>query len=140
VIDRARRIRKQLGGGMRQAGVLASAGIVALEKMTSRLGEDHAAARQLADGIRGLPGVRLENDPPPTNMVFLEVADAKSWIASLAESGVLALAVGPRRIRLVTHYWIREEDVRRAAEAVRRVAGGKEPFLGGSAALQRQVQ
>jgi threonine aldolase len=75
-IRQARRVRKQLGGGMRQAGVIAAAGIVALEKMTDRLGEDHARARRLGEALRTIPGIVLESNPPPTNMVYVSLADA----------------------------------------------------------------
>jgi len=119
----ARRIRKQLGGGMRQAGVLAAAGIVALETMTDRLIEDHARARRLADGLRPIPGVTLEQDPPPTNMVYFTVAegapDGEALERALAGSGILIHAVGSRRIRLVTHYWIDDEGVERTVQAFR---------------------
>ncbi|HYA78933.1 MAG TPA: low-specificity L-threonine aldolase, partial [Candidatus Nitrosopolaris sp.] len=73
-IARSRRIRKMLGGGMRQAGILAAAGIVALETMADRLGEDHARARRLADGLRAIPGLVLENATPATNLVFVSLS------------------------------------------------------------------
>lgn len=115
-IQKARRARKQLGGGMRQAGVLAAAGIVALENMIQRLGEDHQRAKKLAEGLRGLAGLVVEKDPPPSNMVYLalgagfpltayEVADR------LREKSVLVGSVSERRIRMVLHYWIRDEDI-----------------------------
>ncbi|HET6946735.1 MAG TPA: low-specificity L-threonine aldolase [bacterium] len=128
-IRKARRIRKQLGGGMRQAGVLAAAGLVALETMTDRLGEDHRRARRLADGLRSIPGVSLEQDPPPTNMVYLHLApdiplDGGGMEAALERQGILIHAVGPRRIRLVTHYWIDDEGVDRTIEAFRVALAG----------------
>jgi len=115
-IQKARRARKQLGGGMRQAGVLAAAGIVALENMIQRLGEDHQRAKKLAEGLRGLAGFVVEKDPPPSNMVYLalgagfpltayEVADR------LREKSILVGSVSERRIRMVLHYWIRDEDI-----------------------------
>ena len=73
-IRKAHRARKMLGGGMRQAGVLAAAGIVALDKMVSRLGEDHERARELAQGLRAIPGLRLDPGTPATNMVFFDLA------------------------------------------------------------------
>jgi threonine aldolase len=124
-IHRARRIRKQLGGGMRQAGIVAAAGIVALETMTDRIGEDHRRARRLADGLRTIRGVALEPDPPPTNMVYFNLGvevpnDGAGMERILAEESVLIHAVGPRRIRLVLHYWIDDEGVDRTLTAIRR--------------------
>jgi threonine aldolase len=130
-IRKARRARKQLGGGMRQAGVIAAAGIVALETMTERLGEDHARARALADQLSRIPGVRLESNPPPSNMVYLELLpdlplDGAGMEQALAQHDILIHAVGPRRIRLVLHYWIDDAGVDRTAQAFRRaLAGGR---------------
>ena len=124
-IRKARRVRKQLGGGMRQAGVIAAAGIVALETMTDRLADDHARARALADQLRQIPGVLLDADRPPTNMVYLELApdaplDGAGMEQALAQNDILIHAVGPRRIRLVLHYWIDDEGVERTVNAFRR--------------------
>ena len=124
-IRKARRARKQLGGGMRQAGILAAAGIVALETMTERLADDHARARRLADQLRKIPGVVLEPDVPPSNMVYLTLApelplDGAGMERALAQDDILIHAVGPRRIRLVLHYWIDDEGVERTADAFRR--------------------
>lgn len=118
-IDRAHRLRKQLGGGMRQAGVLAAAGIVALETMPPRLHEDHARAARLAEGLSTLPGVSLPLGRPQTNMVFIELEAALGLTASqvgaaLAEQGLLAGVTGERRFRLVTHYWITDDQVEQA--------------------------
>ena len=123
-IQRARRLRKQLGGGMRQAGVLAAAGIVAMESMTERLVEDHQRAQRLAQGLRRVGGVTLEADPP-TNMVYLNLdaeapLDGAGMETALAREDILIHAVGPRRIRLVLHYWIDDEGVDRTIEAFRR--------------------
>lgn len=125
-IRRARRIRKQLGGGMRQAGVLAAAGIVALETMVDRLAEDHARARRLAQGLARIPGLRLDEGTPHTNMVYLSLDEAiplsaEQVVERLAERGVKVGAVGPRQFRLVTHYWIDDEAVDCAVEAFRQV-------------------
>lgn len=120
-IAKARRIRKQLGGGMRQAGVLAAAGIVALEMMVERLGEDHVRARKLAEGLAKIPG--LELDPGPyTNMIFVNLAQnvplsAKEVAGRLAGMGVRAGVTGERRFRLVTHYWIDDAGVDQAVRA-----------------------
>jgi len=117
-IHRARRMRKALGGGMRQAGVLAAAGIVALNEMIERLGDDHANARRLAEGLARLPGVRVDVDRVRTNMVFFELADdvplaAEEVADRLRETaGVWVGTNGPRGFRAVTHYWIDADDVR----------------------------
>ncbi len=121
-IYRARRIRKQLGGGMRQAGVLAAAGIVALETMVDRLSEDHARARRLALGLSRIPGLKLDEGTPHTNMVYLSLDEAvplnaEQVVKRLAERGVKVGAVGVRQFRLVTHYWIDDEAVDCAVEA-----------------------
>jgi threonine aldolase len=121
-IRQARRIRKQLGGGMRQAGVLAAAGIVALETMVERLAEDHARARRLAQGLSSVPGLILDAGTPHTNMVYLSLDEtiplsAEQVVERLAERGVKVGAVGPRQFRLVTHYWIDDEAVDDAIEA-----------------------
>lgn len=128
-IYRARRIRKQLGGGMRQAGVLAAAGMVALEKMTGRLGEDHRRARRLAEGLAAIPGVILDLGLPPTNMVFLTLdaglpLNAAMVSRRLTEEGIKVSTTGPRRFRLVTHYWIDDDAVVRTIEGFKRVILG----------------
>lgn len=125
-IARAYRVRKMLGGGMRQAGVLAAAGIVALEKMVTRLGEDHDRARKLAEGLRRVRGLALDEGTPATNMVFLSLVEdvpfsAMEVVAMLRERGVLAGAVAERRFRLVTHYWIDDQGVERALAAFNEV-------------------
>lgn len=125
-INKARRIRKQLGGGMRQAGVLAAAGIVALETMVDRLAEDHCRARKLAEGLASVPGIKVDRAVPPTNMVFLTLADAVPGTSAdvaqrLLQQGIKVSAVGPRRFRLVTHYWIDDESVDRTLAAFRQV-------------------
>ncbi|MFX0145167.1 MAG: low-specificity L-threonine aldolase [Candidatus Hodarchaeota archaeon] len=115
-IQRARRVRKQLGGGMRQAGVIAAAGIVALENMVDRLAEDHMRARLLAERLREIPGLSLEREEPPTNMVYLQFSqDAPISAPELAqrcsEKGIKLSAIGPRRMRLVVHYWIDDQAI-----------------------------
>jgi threonine aldolase len=125
-IRKAHRIRKQLGGGMRQAGILAAAGIVALETMTERLAEDHARARRLADRLADLPGIVLDDGSPSTNMIFLTVTvrpelSTAALQAGLAERGVRVGAVGERRFRLVLHYWIDDTGVEQAIQAFKDV-------------------
>jgi threonine aldolase len=121
-ILRAHRIRKMLGGGMRQAGVLAAAGIVALESMVDRLAEDHARAHRLADGLRAIPGLVLDPGTPYTNMIFLNLApetglSAEQVTERLKPLGVLTDPSGERRFRLVTHYWIDDGGVEQAIRA-----------------------
>lgn len=121
-IHRARRIRKQLGGGMRQAGILAAAGLVALDEMVERLGDDHRRARTLANGLAGIPGLSLDNSVPETNMVFVSLKDdvplnSAQVAARLTEKGVKVGAVGPRRFRMVTHYWIDDEGIDQTLKA-----------------------
>jgi threonine aldolase len=117
-IERARRVRKQLGGGMRQAGVLAAAGIVALETMVARLAEDHANARLLADALAACPGVRVV--PVRTNIVVATLAGrgAPDVTAALAARGVLASAMDATTLRLVTHHDASRVDCERAAAAL----------------------
>lgn len=122
-IKKAHRARKMLGGGMRQAGVLAAAGIVALETMTGRLGEDHERAQNLARGLRGIQAVELETDMPATNMVFFRLKDhvaasERAVESRLKERGILVNATGPRRFRLVTHYWITDAAVEETVAAL----------------------
>jgi threonine aldolase len=121
-IAKVHRVRKQLGGGMRQAGVLAAAGIMALEEMVDRLSEDHQHARLLADGLQEVPGIRLDKGSPNTNMVYLVVEPngertAKQVAARLRELGVLVGISGPNHFRLVCHYWIRDEDIPKIVSA-----------------------
>jgi threonine aldolase len=124
-VRRARRNRKMLGGGMRQVGVLAAAGIVALEKMVDRLSEDHANARQLAEGLAGMLGIVIDPACFQTNIVIFELApDAISpvtFATDLAANGVRLHAIGGRRFRAVTHYGIDAADIDRALSAVREV-------------------
>lgn len=116
-IHRARRARKILGGGMRQAGILAAAGIVALNEMIERLADDHAHARLLADGLARLPGVRVAPERVRTNMVFFELADdvplsSAEVVSRLRDTaGVWLGDNGPRSFRAVTHYWIGPDEV-----------------------------
>jgi threonine aldolase len=123
-IRRARRIRKQLGGGMRQAGVLAAAGIVALETMVDRLGDDHRRARELARALNSIPGIVVEDTAPPSNMIYIRLLpearlDEKGLEQALAREKVKIGPVGSRRIRFVLHYWIDDEGVSRAVGGIR---------------------
>ncbi|MBN1430165.1 MAG: low-specificity L-threonine aldolase [Anaerolineae bacterium] len=126
-IERGRRLRKMLGGGMRQIGILAAAGIIAIEKMTTRLQEDHDNARRLAEGLSDIPGIHLNLKQVQTNMVFFRLADstaidATQMTAALAREHNIRLDVrGPRSFRAVTHYWITPERVDITLAAIRQV-------------------
>jgi threonine aldolase len=125
-ITRAHRIRKQLGGGMRQAGILAAAGIVALETMVERLAEDHKRAYFLAQGLSFLPWLVMDAGTPYTNMIFVSLADsykadAKQVAEEMSKLGVRVGVTGKRRFRLVTHYWIDDSAVDKAILAFQEV-------------------
>jgi threonine aldolase len=120
-IHRARRIRKQLGGGMRQAGILAAAGIVALETMIDRLEEDHRLAIKLANYLGQIPALNIRENSPQTNMVFLDLVDDfpktnTQIIQDLKSDGILVGSSKGRGFRLVTHFGISEEDIIKVAE------------------------
>ena len=119
-IDDARYLRKQLGGGMRQAGILAACGIVSLTTMIDRLAEDHANAKALGDGMAAIDGIEVEMEGLQTNMVWFSIAGREnefpSMQAALAEAGVLALHLG-RRWRMVCHNDVDASDVSRAVDA-----------------------
>ncbi len=121
-IARARHIRKMLGGGMRQVGVLAAAGIISLEKMTKRLAEDHTRAKKMADDLRQVKGLVVDAGSPYTNMVYLNLAedlpvDARQVMEKMKKLGVLIDAENARRFRLVTHYWIDDEAMEKTVSA-----------------------
>jgi threonine aldolase len=115
LIERGRLYRKRLGGGMRQAGVLAAAGLVAFESMIERLADDHANARQLADFLGSLGGVRVANPQPATNIVIFDVAEtgktAQEVSAALKEAGVLMNPISQSALRLVTHCDFASEQI-----------------------------
>lgn len=123
LIARARRIRKMVGGGMRQAGVLAAAGIVALEHMVERLAEDHANARILAEGLAGFPQIRVDLASVQTDIVYFEVHDQRvspeAFVERLHERGVLVGSPYGPRIRAVTHYGIDTHDIETTLDAVK---------------------
>jgi threonine aldolase len=121
LIDRARSVRKALGGGMRQVGILAAAGLIALNDMPARLHEDHSNAKLLAERLGSVAGISLEA-APETNIVFFVVEQGASGVvAAMREAGVLASAVGDRRIRLVTHRDVSTEQCERAANVIAQV-------------------
>lgn len=132
-IDRARRIRKSLGGGMRQAGIIAAAGLIGLREMSLRVGEDHANARALAEGLAVIPGITLDLGLVRTNMVFFTLTadaplDADRLSARLAEEyGILMrpYSSADRNFRLVTHYYITRQEVTRVLDAMRALLMGQ---------------
>jgi len=123
-IDFGRRLRKALGGGMRQVGVLAAPGIIALTEMVDRLKEDHARAKKLAAGICGLPGVQIDPATVETDIVIFGFEHPSISVAAMLErmreKGILALAVSGG-IRMVTHKDVGDEDVERAVRAFREI-------------------
>jgi threonine aldolase len=124
-IRKARMLRKALGGGMRQAGVLAAAGLIALEEMPKRLHEDHANAKLLAAAVAQIEGLSIDPAEVETNIViFGTVGDAAPMVAAMKARGVLASAIGPRSVRLVTHADVSAEECRLAAEMIAEVASG----------------
>ena len=120
-IEEGRRIRKLLGGGMRQAGILAAAGIIGLTEMVERLADDHANAKKLAQGLAAIPGITIAPETVETNILFFGVraddgtaADVTPLVTVAAQSGVLLSGGDDGRIRAVTHYGIGEADIDRA--------------------------
>ncbi|GER82941.1 threonine aldolase [Thermogemmatispora aurantia] len=128
-IERARWVRKVLGGGLRQAGILAAAGIVALEQMVERLAEDHAHARLLAEGLADLPQVRLDAQRVQTNIVIFRLQDGErvlpeercaEFLVRLKDEGVLLSSMGNGLLRAVTHYGIERSHIEMALLAIKR--------------------
>ena len=120
-IAKAHRLRKMLGGGMRQVGVVAAAGLVSLEKMTGRLKQDHARAKNLYEGLKQVKGLRLEAEPA-SNMVYFTLADhiqltENQIIAEMKKYGVMVDWSAPRQFRLVTHYWVDDAGVEKTVKA-----------------------
>jgi len=124
-IREAHRARKVLGGGMRQAGVIAAAGIVALEQMVDRLSEDHANARRLAGGLAQIPGIAIDPSQVQTNIVYFDLEegapDASIFCQRLAERGIKMGDVESRQIRAVTHYGIDTDHIEQALDVVAQV-------------------
>lgn len=116
-IQQARRVRKILGGGMRQAGILAAAGIIAINEMIERLPEDHANAKLLADGLAQIPGINVDAESVRTNIIFFKLAGEVEMSATTIcnllqrEANILIDEAGFREFRAVTHYWVGQEDV-----------------------------
>jgi threonine aldolase len=126
-VKRARRMRKQLGGGMRQAGVFAAACLVALNEMVDRLAEDHTHARLLAEGLAAIDGIELDPTTVETNIVYFDVThptiDAPALSAALAASQVLINPTAGRRLRAVTNYHVSKRDVELTIDAIRDALG-----------------
>lgn len=125
-ITKARRIRKMLGGGMRQAGILAAAGIIALQTMPQRLVEDHDHAQQLAFGLSSIPSLELTFGMPASNMIFINFKDhtsikAKTVAEHLKSNGIRVGVIGEKHFRLVTHFWINEKAVEKTINSFRSV-------------------
>ena len=121
LMDQARIYRKALGGGMRQAGILAAAGLIALEKMPSRLHEDHANARLLAEALAEIECVEIDLESVETNIVIFRLTGevtATELVKRLRERGILASTLGPNMIRLVTHHDVSRADCVSASEAL----------------------
>jgi threonine aldolase len=124
-INEARRARKVLGGGMRQAGILAAAGIVALNEMVERLAQDHANAKKLAMGLAHIPGLSLDPDQIRTNIVFFELESEQMTAAQFTRridaEGIRMLPTGAQKVRAVTHYHITAEDIDQALAVISKV-------------------
>jgi len=122
LVDEARRLRKRWGGGMRQAGILAAGALYALKHHRARLAEDHANARVFAEALAGAPGVVIDLSAIQTNIVNVDLASASAdAVAQTARArGVLVLATGSKRLRVVTHLDVSRQDVERSAEIVAR--------------------
>ena len=124
-IEKERAYRRMVGGGMRQAGVMAAAGIVALETMADRLADDHRRAKRLAEGLHAIDP-QLSDPRPESNIVMIEVGhttgDAKAWIAALGSAGLQCGAWSRKSLRMVTHRHIDDAAVDEALDVVRKVA------------------
>ncbi len=127
-IDKARSYRKALGGGMRQAGILAAAGLIALEKMPARLQQDHDNARVLAEGLSQIRGIRIDPKKSPTNILVFDISGTGMNTAELSQKlgakNILANGINPEQMRFVTHIDVSRDDCLRTLEAVREICRG----------------
>src|SRR5271157_5871458 len=127
LMDRGRIYRKALGGGMRQAGILAAAGLIALEKGPQKLKQDHANARFLAQGLAQIPGIHIDPNKAPTNILICDISGtgmtSTQLSSKLAERKVLANGVGPQLIRFVTHLDVGREQCAQALEVLASICG-----------------
>jgi threonine aldolase len=125
-VTRARKLRKMVGGGMRQAGIIAAAGIVAIEKMVERLAEDHANAKKLATGIGSIKGIKIDPSEVQTNIVMFEPPanmEAATFIKQMQGNGVLFTYPGGHRVRAVVHRMITASDIDEALIRIKQVIG-----------------
>jgi threonine aldolase len=132
VISLVRKNRKAVGGGMRQAGIIAAAGLVALEHMVDRLHEDHSNALALASGLASISCIILDPESVQTNIVIFEVTEgpALGFIEGLKEAGLLVSSPGPRLVRMVTHIGISNKDIEETLNIVQTVAKGASNAFG----------
>jgi threonine aldolase len=121
-IERSRKIRKALGGGMRQAGIIAAPGVIALESMIDRLEEDHINARYLAEGITKIDGIKIDLSHVQTNMVVFDISNlginADTFVSKLKQKNILALPLTKKKVRMVTHKGIEKEHVEKSISAI----------------------
>jgi threonine aldolase len=122
-VAEAWRWKQMLGGAMRQAGVIAAAGLYALDHHVERLADDHARARRLAEGLADVPGVNIDPATVETNIVIFAVRDAPAFCAALARRDVTMIALGPTRVRAVTHLDVDDAGIERALEVARAALG-----------------
>lgn len=124
-IERARRFRKQFGGGMRQSGIIAAAALYALTHHRTRLAEDHAHAKRLVKGLNTIHGIRVNSDDVVTNMVYIDIEDRTAEILAgqLRERNVLVLPTGPNTVRAVTSLEVVADDIERVIETIREALG-----------------
>jgi threonine aldolase len=131
LVDRGRIYRKALGGGMRQAGILAAAGLIALEEGPHKLSQDHANAKYLAKGLAAIPGIKIDPAKVQTNILICDIQGTGMSSADLsrrlAERSVLANGVGPQLIRFVTHIDVNREQCAQALEALSSICGSTRP-------------
>ncbi|MBO8155711.1 MAG: low-specificity L-threonine aldolase [Bacillaceae bacterium] len=125
-IHQARKWRKRLGGGLRQAGVIAAPGLVALEEMTERLAKDHEHAKMLAEGLENIDGIIIENKVE-TNIVLVNVEGtpyhSESFVEMLKQEGILSGSFGPHTIRFVTHFDVSREEIKKTIEIIQKLVG-----------------
>ena len=126
-IDRARKNRKIVGGGMRQCGILAAAGIIAIEKMSKRVGEDHENAKYFAQKLAALPGVTVDMDAVQISMIFFTIDkpgfDHQVFPAVMREKGILVNGIEDGKYRFVTHYWIGKKEIDRTIDVLAKLLG-----------------
>ncbi|MBS4540061.1 low-specificity L-threonine aldolase [Clostridium sp. D2Q-11] len=124
-IDKARRLRKMLGGGMRQGGILAAAGIISLTNMVERLSEDHTRIKELAEGLNKIKGVKINDETVQTNILMINVEDtpysSNELVDKMKEEGILASSITNDIIRFVTHYYITDEDIEYTIEKLNQI-------------------